>query len=41
MNGWIVIHATVADAGRPAVLFERLRQAFVQRQVEGRARRAA
>ncbi|TCL81229.1 MULTISPECIES: hypothetical protein [unclassified Curtobacterium] len=41
VNGWIVIHATAADTGRPAVLFERLRQAFVQRQVEGRARRAA
>lgn len=41
VNGWIVIHATSADTGRPAVLFERLRQAFVQRQVEGRARRAA
>lgn len=31
VNGWIVIHATATDAGRPAVLFERLRQAFVAR----------
>ncbi|MBT1545771.1 hypothetical protein [Curtobacterium aurantiacum] len=41
VNGWIVVHATSADAGRPAVLFERLRQAFVQREVEARTRRSA
>ncbi len=29
VNDWTVIHATAADAVRPAVLFERLRQAFV------------
>ena len=34
VNGWIIIHATAADAQRPAVLFERLRQAFVQRRLE-------
>ncbi|NUU13607.1 hypothetical protein HP507_07155 [Curtobacterium pusillum] len=39
VNGWIVIHATAADAGRPAVLVERLRQAFAQRRIE-QARRA-
>ena len=37
-NGWLVIHATAVDAGRPAVLFERLRQAFVSR--AGGTRRA-
>lgn len=31
VHGWIVIHATAADAARPAVLFERLRQAFAAR----------
>lgn len=31
VNGWIVVHATAADAARPAVLFERLRQAFAAR----------
>ncbi|QCR44527.1 hypothetical protein C1N91_14385 [Curtobacterium sp. SGAir0471] len=31
VNGWIVVHATAADAARPAVLFERLRQAFASR----------
>jgi len=36
VNGWIIIHATSADAHRPAVVFERLRQAFVQRRLEGR-----
>lgn len=36
-NGWLVIHATAADAARPSVLFERLRQAFVAR--AGRTRR--
>ncbi|WP_220479275.1 hypothetical protein [Curtobacterium pusillum] len=43
VNGWIVIHATAADAGRPAVLVERLRQAFAQRRIEQvrRARRDA
>jgi hypothetical protein len=30
-GGWLVIHATAADAGRPAVLLERLRQAFAAR----------
>lgn len=30
-NDWLVIHATAADAARPAVMFERLRQAFVAR----------
>ncbi len=40
VNDWILIHATSADAARPAVLFERLRQAFVQRRLEsGSARR--
>lgn len=34
VNGWIIIHATAADARRPSVLFERLRQAFVQRHLE-------
>ena len=34
VNDWILIHATSADAARPAVLFERLRQAFVQRRLE-------
>lgn len=33
VNGWILIHATASDAARPAVLFERLRQAFVQRRL--------
>lgn len=31
VNGWIAVHATSADARRPAVAFERLRQAFEQR----------
>uniref|UniRef100_A0A942Y7K5 DUF559 domain-containing protein n=1 Tax=Neobacillus citreus TaxID=2833578 RepID=A0A942Y7K5_9BACI len=31
VNGWLVIHATAADAARPAVVFERLRQAFAER----------
>jgi very-short-patch-repair endonuclease len=31
VNGWLVLHANRADAGRPAVLFERLRQAFAAR----------
>jgi hypothetical protein len=31
VNGWLVLHATRADAARPVVLFERLRQAFVSR----------
>jgi len=31
VNDWIAIHATSADAHRPAVVFERLRQAFEQR----------
>ncbi len=31
VNGWLVIHVTAADAARPAVMFERLRQAFVLR----------
>jgi hypothetical protein len=34
VNGWIVVHATAVDAGRPAVLFERLRQGFEQRRLE-------
>ncbi len=34
VNDWILVHATSADAARPAVLFERLRQAFVQRRLE-------
>ncbi|WJY01465.1 hypothetical protein [Curtobacterium sp. 458] len=33
VNDWKVIHATAADAARPAVLFERLRQAFLARGV--------
>ncbi|WP_144760147.1 hypothetical protein [Curtobacterium sp. 9128] len=36
VNRWIVIHATAMDADRPSVLFERLRQAFVQRRLEQR-----
>lgn len=39
VNGWILIHATAADASRPAVLLERLRQAFVQRRLEDRSGR--
>ena len=31
VNDWIAIHATSADVQRPAVVFERLRQAFEQR----------
>jgi very-short-patch-repair endonuclease len=31
VNDWIAIHATSADAHRPAVVFERLRQAFEHR----------
>ncbi|AOX66102.1 hypothetical protein BJK06_10335 [Curtobacterium sp. BH-2-1-1] len=31
VNGWLVIHVTAADAARPAVMFERLRQAFALR----------
>lgn len=31
VNDWIAIHATSADAHRPALVFERLRQAFEQR----------
>lgn len=31
VSGWIVVHATAVDAARPAVLFERLRQAFAAR----------
>lgn len=41
VNGWIVIHATSMDAGRPTVLLERLRQAFVQRRLEEARRSAA
>jgi hypothetical protein len=36
VNGWIAIHATSADADRPAVVFERLRQAFELRAAKGR-----
>lgn len=38
-DGWLVIHATAADAVCPAVLFERLRQAFAAR--PGRTRRVS
>ncbi|MGN6407416.1 MAG: endonuclease domain-containing protein, partial [Curtobacterium sp.] len=31
VNGWLVIHVTATDAARPAVMFERLRQAFALR----------
>lgn len=31
VNDWLAIHVTAADAARPAVLFERLRQAFARR----------
>lgn len=41
VNGWIVIHGTSMDVGRPTVLLERLRQAFVQRRLEGKRRSAA
>jgi hypothetical protein len=33
VNDWLIIHATAGDLHRPAVLFERLRQAFSARQV--------
>lgn len=33
VNDWTVIHATATDAVRPAVLFERLRQAFLAKGV--------
>jgi len=36
VNDWIVVHATAADRARPAVLFQRLRQAFAHRLVTGR-----
>jgi hypothetical protein len=36
VNDWLVIHATASDAHRPAVLFERLRQAFEVRAVGSR-----
>lgn len=36
VNDWLVIHATASDAHRPAVLFERLRQAFEVRAVRSR-----
>ncbi|MBF4587688.1 MULTISPECIES: hypothetical protein [unclassified Curtobacterium] len=39
VNDWLIIHATAADAGRPAVLLERLRQAFEARTVTIRLRR--
>ncbi|MGN8049599.1 hypothetical protein ACTJKO_07885 [Curtobacterium sp. 22159] len=39
VNDWLVIHATASDMVRPAVMFERLRQAFAQRMRE--TRRAA
>lgn len=31
VNDWVVVHATAADRPRPALLFERLRQAFGRR----------
>ena len=31
VNGWLVVHATALDASRPALVFERLRQAFAVR----------
>jgi len=31
VNGWLMLHANRTDVGRPAVLFERLRQAFIAR----------
>jgi hypothetical protein len=34
VHGWIVVHATALDAARPALVFERLRQAFEQRRLE-------
>lgn len=38
VNGWLVLHANRTDVGRPAVLFERLRQAFIARSsVDARA----
>ncbi|WNY32760.1 hypothetical protein Q9Q99_10360 [Curtobacterium flaccumfaciens] len=40
VNDWLVIHATASDAHRPAVLFERLRQAFEVRAVGNRRRSA-
>jgi hypothetical protein len=36
VNDWLVIHATSVDAARPAVVFERLRQAFAQRVASNR-----
>lgn len=41
VNGWILVHATASDAARPSVLFERLRQAFVQRRLEARTSASA
>lgn len=38
-NDWLVIHATAADVSRPAVMFERLRQAFIARAGEKRRAR--
>jgi len=40
VNDWLVIHATASDAHRPALLFERLRQAFEVRAVGNRRRSA-
>jgi hypothetical protein len=31
VSGWLVVHATALDAARPALVFERLRQAFAVR----------
>ncbi|WP_146243675.1 hypothetical protein [Curtobacterium sp. MCBD17_008] len=31
VNDWLVVHATAVDAARPALVFERLRQAFAAR----------
>lgn len=39
VNDWILIRATAPDAVRPAVVFERLRQAFEQRRLERHRRR--
>jgi hypothetical protein len=39
VEGWMVVHATALDAARPALVFERLRQAFEQRRMESRVAR--
>lgn len=40
VNDWVVVHATAADRARPALVFERLRQAFERRATPADAARA-